>query len=85
MNHIIKLALFFLLATTPLITASERLSAEEVCADVTYPLNGCDAITLCPKLCELHSKVWTGQFGTSTEICDDQQKEGNAVCECVRE
>lgn len=85
MNYTIKIFLFSFLALFPLVSISHAIKIEGVCVDVTYPLNGCDALQLCPELCRLRSQVWTGGFGTSTTLCEDQQKDGNSICECKNE
>ena len=64
-------------------TGSQAIQTEGVCADQPYPLDDCDAVHICPRLCGLHSQVWTGNFGTSTALCEDQQKEGNTICVCL--
>lgn len=83
MKPVIKKSLVFFLFLFSLNSSSHAiLLTEGVCVDVDYPLDSCDAINLCPSLCKLHSQTWTGGFGTSETLCADQQKLGNAVCEC---
>lgn len=78
-----KFAPIFFLSILSFTTGSQALRIEGICVDRPYPLEDCEAIHVCPRLCSLHSQVWTGTFGNSENLCEDQQKEGNGICECV--
>ena len=85
MNHGIKSSLVSCLVMSSFMATAYAVRTEGICLDIAYPLNECAAISLCPDICNLHSQVWTGNFGTSTDLCEDQHKEGNSIYVCVKE